>query len=246
MKTKINSKLSKVPIVLICMILSVVVVGTAQAATKTFTQVKPQANVQTKAPIDPAVAKQNFQDMLTLRVAEYQAFLTNMPASLSLADQQTLKTELNTSISNIQNALSNINSTSTKPRLAESDTLIAYKISLLTQMFRTNLVHKAMSTSTKALAKATRAANISTFTPHARLSVQEMKNDFLRNFALSTTTVVSSDLVEQVINATSTRVLGDLSHQVIQNLSENRMAASVAPTANKSSILSGLKSLLHL
>ena len=268
MKTKINSKFSKIQIAVICMILSIIVVGTAHAATKakTVTPAKPQvktasvtpAKPQTNTAIDPAVAKQNFKDMLEIRTAQYKAFIANMPSSISSSDQKTLTTDMNTSITKMQNILSNINSTSTASRLSESDSLIAFKVSLLTQIFRSKKP-QVISTSTRALAnaKAIKATKVSTSTPPARLSVQQIKENLLTNFALSSTPSVSSDLVEQVINATSTKVMGDLSREINQKLNEARIASSTAAfagnrgntvsgTAPKSSFLSGLKSLLHL
>jgi len=267
MKTKFNSKFSKISITIVCMILSVVVVGTANAAAKEkiVTQAKPQvktasvvqAKPKTKPAIDPAVAKQNFKDMLEIRIAQYKAFIANMPSSLSSADQQALTADMNTSITKMQNVLSNINNASTSVRLSGDDSLIAFKVFLLTQIFHANPVHKAVSTSTATLVKVKAAkTNVSTSTPLTRPSVQQIKENLLTNFALSATTTISSDIVEQVINATSTKVLGDLSHQITQKLNEDRMAASAALTGNrngtssgttsKPSLFSKVKSFLHL
>ena len=240
MKTKINSKSSTILITLICVTLSVGIVGTAHAATKA------KIDTQTKASIDPAVAKQNFKDMLEIRIAQYKAFIANMPSSLSASDQQALTTDMNTSISNMQNILSNTNNASTSPRLSESDMLIAFKISLLTQIFHTNPIRRAVATSTKILVKAkvNKSTNVSTSTQPIKLSVQQIKENLLTNFALGATTTISSDLVEQVINTTSTKVLGDLSRQVNQEIIKSRITPPA--TTSKSSFLSKLKAFFHL
>ncbi|MDD5165323.1 MAG: hypothetical protein PHG25_02180 [Candidatus Pacebacteria bacterium] len=166
----------------------------------------------------------SLQKMLTMRIAQYQAFASTSLASLPKADREVLNTEILASIARMQKTLDDISSTSTSTStkvksdskmipphvsLTQEDTILNMKMNILVNAFKPSAKEmrasfvRSMSTTTSTTTKKAEKNSLlkqqSVATSSASIDIPKKTTPLV----FSKTSFVKASLIHQVITATT-------------------------------------------
>ncbi len=169
------------------------------------------------------------QHMLTVRIAQYQAFASTSISSLPKNDRDVLNSDIQSSIVRMQMALDAISSSTLSEKnlsntgLTEVDTLLNMKIVILATLFKpsTKDIHasRVVSTSTQKL---------NSFNPVIALRSPMASSTISKNiarpvtFVFSKTTSVKAVILHNLITATSVKDIVDIQNALLGKVQQKK------------------------